>query len=173
MRDSATGFTLVELMVVAAIIGILTTVAVPNFVGFWARSRRAEAQTALSSIAKTERAYFAEHDSYTDDLSQLGFTSTGTPHYLYGFTTDAVPAPSGLNDTAKLRAAGGGGFYSVALMIDAFGSPLSDADLPPSPVSKAAFKVGAVANLDRDPTLDTWTFDNNGLMVNVSSDLDD
>lgn len=58
------GFTLVELMIVVAVIGILVMVAIPNFLRFRHRAKVAEAKANLGAIRVTEHAYFAEHDRY-------------------------------------------------------------------------------------------------------------
>ena len=62
------GFTLIELMIVAALIGVLSAIAIPNFVAFQARGRRAEAYTNLASLAHSYVAYGAEQGSYPDML---------------------------------------------------------------------------------------------------------
>lgn len=54
------GFTLIELMIVVAIIGILATVAVPSFMRYQNRARRAESYANLGGLAKAQKAYFAE-----------------------------------------------------------------------------------------------------------------
>ena len=59
------GFTLIELMIVIAIIGILAAIAIPNFVKFQCRSKQTEARSSLKAIYTAEEAYRAEYDSYT------------------------------------------------------------------------------------------------------------
>jgi type IV pilus assembly protein PilA len=54
------GFTLIELMITVAIVGILASVAIPQFYRYQIRSRRAEAMTNLRAIVKTEVAYFGD-----------------------------------------------------------------------------------------------------------------
>jgi len=68
------GFTLVELMIVVAIIGILAAIAIPNFLNFRLKAKTSEAKSNLGAIRSTEVAYFAEWNWY---VGGQGLTPTG------------------------------------------------------------------------------------------------
>jgi prepilin-type N-terminal cleavage/methylation domain-containing protein len=79
-RSGESGFTLMELMIVVAIIGILAAVAIPVYMGYVKRSKAAEAFTLLQGIREKEEAYFAEFKRYTEDLGWEPYTpGSGQP----------------------------------------------------------------------------------------------
>ena len=77
------GFTLVELMVAVAIIGILVSLAIPTFFSYRKKAKATEAPAMLGSIRKLEQTYFAENFTYTDDLGRIPFKTEGRPTYSY------------------------------------------------------------------------------------------
>ena len=60
MRRTERGFTLVELMITIAIIGILSAIAIPTFIGFMSKGKKVEATLALDKMTKNIRVYHAE-----------------------------------------------------------------------------------------------------------------
>lgn len=79
------GFSLVELMVVVAIIGILATMAVPQVNKFMAKARQSEAKTNLTMIYTSEKAFFAEYNGYHSAFQAIGYGPEGRLRYRTGF----------------------------------------------------------------------------------------
>lgn len=85
------GFTLVELMLVVAIVGVLSAIGMAQYEHFVAKARQAEAKVALSAIYTSESAFFAENNAYTACLRQIGYVPEGTVrYYLVGFSYSAA-----------------------------------------------------------------------------------
>lgn len=67
------GFTLIELLVTIIIIGILSSIAYPSYLGHVQKTRRAEAQATLIELANRQEMYYLDHHVYAEDLaSDLG-----------------------------------------------------------------------------------------------------
>jgi prepilin-type N-terminal cleavage/methylation domain-containing protein len=71
------GFTLVELVIVVAIVGILAAVAVPNFQSFMLKTRRGEAYTQLSDIYRKQMVFYVENKRYGNDFTEIRFQVGG------------------------------------------------------------------------------------------------
>ncbi|WP_421774266.1 type IV pilin protein [Gracilimonas sp.] len=73
LRRSEEGFSLTELLIVLAIIGILVMIAVPLYQNVTTRAKTTEAKTQLSFLHTLQKTYRLEHDTYSDDFASLGF----------------------------------------------------------------------------------------------------
>ncbi|MFE8072811.1 type IV pilin protein [Marinobacteraceae bacterium S3BR75-40.1] len=97
------GFTLIELMIVVAIIGVIAAIAVPNYMDYVERSRRTDAQAVLTSFSNALERYYTQNGSYVGAATTSG-TFTDTP---------AAPAPSVFPDEAPLD--GSTKFYNLRI----------------------------------------------------------
>lgn len=72
------GFSLLEMLVTLAIVGILIAVSYPSYQQYVLRSYRAEAVTALLELATKQEQWLLEQGRYSDQLTDLGFTQPVT-----------------------------------------------------------------------------------------------
>src|SRR3989442_3883809 len=77
------GFTLIELMIVVAIIGILAAIAIPNFIKFQARSKQSEAKANLKAIFTAQKAFYQEKDRFSTLTGEVGFEPERNNRYAY------------------------------------------------------------------------------------------
>ena len=94
------GFTLIELLVVVLIIGILASIAIPQYFKVVEKSRVAEAMSVISTIKSAEERYLAKGGIYTGDFTQLdiaytGMTATSVTTKFFGGTAAAATCASG------------------------------------------------------------------------------
>jgi prepilin-type N-terminal cleavage/methylation domain-containing protein len=105
------GFTLLELMIVVAIVGILAAIAIPKYQVYVAKTKQAEAGEILSAVYTNEIMYQSEYGVYANSEALIGMTMDGRRYdSLTAFTN----------------------------------------------VTASTYTATITANLDSDPTLDTW-----------------
>ena len=91
------GFTLIELMIVVAIVAFLSMISIPSFLRFFSKAKRAEAYMNLNSLYVAQKSYWAEQGSYTTALhgsnsagwQPEGYSGGGSKerfYYTYGFS---------------------------------------------------------------------------------------
>lgn len=88
MRTRQKGFTLLEMVVVVAVIGILLGIAIPSYQNYVIRSNRTEGQALLSDAAARQERYYSQNPGvgYTKDVAKLGMSSANSPNNLYNLT---------------------------------------------------------------------------------------
>jgi len=155
MLRSKKGFTLIELMIVVAIIGILAAIAIPNFLRFQAKSKQSEAKTNLGGIFTAQISYFGEHNYY-GNFQQIAWAPSGTTRYTYysgDYTNNIIsPAPtSGSDNTGNATP------YTASTLLAAR--------------SDNTFISQAVGEIDSDAYRDEWTINQLRVLTNVRDDV--
>jgi len=87
------GFTLVELMIVVAIIGVLSAVAVPNFKKYQAKAKTSEAKVQLAAAYTAEQAFYGDFGIYHNCLAYMGYdpaNEVASRYYMIGFDAAAA-----------------------------------------------------------------------------------
>ena len=109
------GLTLIELMVVLLIVGILAAVAVPSYRQYVIRAHRTEAKTALLRLAANQERHYLQNNTYTDDLSALGFGASLSDNGAY---TLSVPIADTITYQAVAVPTPGGGMNEIDMSRD-------------------------------------------------------
>ena len=94
-RFNQKGFSLTEIMVVVAIIGILTSIAIPNYQKYQRKARQLEPKLILGGIYTSSIAFNSEWGYSTSNFIQLGFSPSGDIHYKTGFNDLNLPTDPG------------------------------------------------------------------------------
>jgi type IV pilus assembly protein PilE len=87
------GFTLLELMIVVAVIGILASIALPNYQEYLKKARRSAAQSHMMDIAQRQQQYLVDARSYATTLSALSVDTPADVSTYYAVELEASDGP--------------------------------------------------------------------------------
>jgi type IV pilus assembly protein PilA len=152
------GFTLIELMIVVAIIGILAAIAIPNFMTYQAKARQSEAKVNLGGMFTTATSYFAENNTFsTATADALGYKPAGNSKYdlYYGQNVAA----------GKVTPAAGGAAVPCNVVMATAPVPAG------SSAGATGFTAGAIGNIDSDSGCDEWSINDVRNLTNNRNDV--
>ena len=159
------GFSLIELMVVVAIIGVLAAIAIPNFRTYRAKARTSEAKIHLSTIWTAEEAFRNEYDAYATCFDTMGVAQVQNNYYAYGFedADRSSGGVSGCDHTTNKRTANKSSSGTNA-SIDDLDDTTNSAVAVDTKASRTEFVAGAIGYINAAGSaakedLDKWQID--------------
>ena len=160
MLKGKKGFTLIELMIVVAIIGILAAIAIPNFLKFQAKSKQSEAKSNLSAIFTGQTAYYGEYNNYSN-FTAINWSPSGTPRYRYtlsGWGTPDNILLIGAGGTIAVPAGKGGWLGNLNSVTESDGTPMAPAPIDPFiDNTLKLFTAGAGGIVSNNGKTDGWS----------------
>lgn len=161
MKNKA-GFSLIELIIVVAIIALLATIAIPSFNRFLAKTKRTEAYINLHAIYAAQKAYWAEHGTYAAALSGDG----GCGWKPEGYHGGGSETKHNFNYTYGFPGSEGTHYFTGSLAT-------SPSNLSGAKASKDGFVAIAAGDIDGDGVADILMVDQFNTIKVIQDDLAD
>ncbi len=159
MKQTYSGFTMIELMIVVAIIGFLSMLSIPSFLRFLSKAKRAEAYMNLGSLYVSQKAYWAENGTYSSMLhgkNGIGWKPEG---YSGGGVQEKFNYTYGFNQGQE-----GQHFFTGKLKAPQSALGVTKAD-------QEGFIIAAAADIDGDGIYDLLTVNQNNDIRVITDDL--
>jgi type IV pilus assembly protein PilA len=164
---SQAGFSLIELMIVVAIIGILASIAVPNFQKFQRKAKQTEGKGMLASIYTAEKSFSGEWNTYVACVPEIGVSADGKGYYSTGFGTQTVKTATG----SAIPVAGCPATSKFAKPVAANGIVLVDPVAASSDVNTATTFTAAASGVLGGGATDVWQLTDAKVLSNLTSGL--
>lgn len=159
MKRNDFGFTLIELMIVVAIVGFLSMISIPSFLRFLSKAKRAEAYMNLGSLYVAQKTYWAEHGVYSTVLNGKDSVGWKPEGYSSGGAQEKFNYTYGFNQGHE-----GQNFFTGKLSTPQTALGTTKAD-------KVEFIIAAAGDIDGDGTADLLTVDQHNNIRVVVDDL--
>ncbi len=131
-RLNNAGFTLIEVMIVVAIIGILAAIAYPSYIDSVRKGKRAEARAAVMNLLQQQERYMTQNNTYL----AVAVGATGTPFKTYS-AAEGTSANSSHLLGARVCAAIGGVMPTIRDCVEVFATPQASVYTDPDITSMA------------------------------------